>query len=190
MAEEKHQPLHESNAADDANLPKQTPAMVDDTHGNHNEVNANNWRNRMSRRGLIVIAILVVLFLLSLAAAAGFMMNNRFERGLMDQPNFTVNRMMHYDRYGSGVGYGQYVQTEASSGSVTTTVYNYQTGVVIAVNSDNIVIAGNGQQTTIKTNSSTQYVNSKKPVANDTVSVVGTTTDNTITATQISVVNQ
>jgi hypothetical protein len=190
MAEEKHQPLHESNAADETNIPKQNPTSVDDTPGNNNEVYANNWRNRMSRRGLIATLIIVVLIVLGLVMVAGFMMNNRYQRGLMDQPNFTVNSMMRNGHYGSGASYGQYVQTQASSGSVTTTVYNYQTGVVIAVNSDNIVIAGNGQQTTIKTNSSTQYIGGKKPVVNDTVSVVGTTTDNTITATQIGVVNQ
>jgi len=190
MAEEKHQPQHESYAADDANLQKQTPASVDDTPSSPNEVYARNWRNRMGRRGMLITLIIILIVLVAIAMAAGYMMNNRYQRGLMDQPNFTVNRMMRYDRSGPGVGYGQYVQTQASSGSVTTTVYNYQTGVVTAVNSDNIVIAGNGQQTTIKTNSSTQYVNSKKPAVNDTVSIVGTTADNTITATQIGVVNQ
>jgi hypothetical protein len=49
------------------------------------------------------------------------------------------------------------------------------------------VIAGNGKQTTIKTNASTMYTT--KPVVNDTVTVVGTTTDSTITATEIGVTN-
>ncbi len=190
MAEEKHQSLHESNAVDETTTTKHTPATADNPNGVHKDVYANSWHNRIGRRGLIVIVILVVLFLLALATAAGFMMRNRYERGINDQPYYTVNRMMHYGGYGSGIGYGQYVQTQASSDSVTTTVYNYQTGVVTAVNSDNIVIAGNGKQTTIKTDSSTQYVGGTKPVVNDTVSVVGTTTDNTITATQISVINQ
>lgn len=189
MADEKHQPIHESNANGDMHLPKNTPLAVDDNLASNNEVYVNNRRNRMSRRGLIATLIIAVIVLVALAMVAGFMINNRLERRLIDQPYYTVNRMMHYGG-GAGVGYGQYVQTTASSGSVTTTVYNYQTGVVTAVNSDSIVIAGNGQQTTIKTNSSTQYVNNKKPAVNDTVSVIGTTTDNTITATQISVVNQ
>lgn len=90
----------------------------------------------------------------------------------------------------SPFGYGQSVQTQADNGSVTTTVYNYLTGVVTAVNSDNIVIAGNGKTTTIATNSSTTYDNDTKPAVNDTVVVTGTTSGATITATDIAVNNQ
>jgi hypothetical protein len=86
-------------------------------------------------------------------------------------------------------GSGQYVSTQATSDSVTTTVYNFKRGVVVAVNSDNIVIAGGGKQTTIKTNSSTVYTDGTKPAVNDTVAITGTTTDNTITATEITVQN-
>ena len=192
MAEEKHQSIHESSTTDESTLPKHEPAKA--TNAYDKDVTVTSWRDRMGRHGWwwLTGAIVVLLFLVALAAGAGYMMSNRFYgRHMIDQPDYTVNRMMHYDGDGMmGIGYGQYVETQASSGSVTTTVYNYQTGVVTAVNSDNIVIAGNGQSTTIKTNSSTQYVGGKKPVVNDTVSVVGTTTDNTITATQISVVNQ
>ncbi len=189
MADEKHQPLHDSAADSGIHPPKDTPQAVGDNHHSNNEVYMDRIRNRMRRRGLIAVLIIAVLILIGLAMVAGFMMNNRYNRRLVEQPNYTVNRMMRFDG-DTGVGYGQYVQTTASSGSVTTTVYNYQTGVVTAVNSDNIVIAGNGKQTTIKTDSSTQYVGGTKPVVNDTVSVVGTTTNNTITATQIGVVNQ
>ena len=130
MAEEKHQPIHESNSMNDANLPKHTPAMVDGNNVSPNEVYRRNWRNRMGRRGILITFLIVLIVLIAAAMGVGFMMNNRYQRGLMDQPNFTVNRMMRYDRSGSGIGYGQYVQTQASNSSVTTTVYNYQTGVV------------------------------------------------------------
>ena len=189
MAEEKHQSSHDSNTVEETTTAKHNLATVDNNHGINKDVSATNWRGWMGRRWLILLVIAVLLFLLALAAATGYMIRNRYERDLNNQPYYTVNRMMHYDGYGSGIGYGQYIQTQVSSGSVTTTVYNYQTGVVTAVNNDSIVIAGNGRQTTIKTNSSTQYVNDKKPAVNDTVSVVGTTTDNTITATQINVIN-
>ena len=87
-------------------------------------------------------------------------------------------------------GYGRSIQTQVTDSSVTTTVYTYQTGVVVAVNSDNIVIAGNGTQTTIKTNSSTTYTNDIKPAVNDTVVIAGTTaSDSSITATEIRVAN-
>ena len=189
MADEKHQPSHDSSTESDMHRPKNTPTAAGANPGSDNEVYVDRRRSRMGRRGLIAILIIAILILLALAVGAGYMMNNHFERRLISQPNYTVNRMMRYDD-NSGVGYGQYVETTASSGSITTTVYNYKTGVVTAVNSDNIVIAGNGKQTTIKTDSSTQYVGGTKPVVNDTVSVIGTTTDNTITATRISVVNQ
>jgi hypothetical protein len=60
----------------------------------------------------------------------------------------------------------------------------------VAVNNDNIVIAGNGKQTTIKTNSSTTYVDDVKPAENDTVVIAGTTKDGTVTATHIRVANK
>ncbi len=89
----------------------------------------------------------------------------------------------------SGYGYGNEIDTQVSNGTVTTTVYTYQTGVVVAVNSNTIVIAGGGKQTTIDTNSSTTYVGGVKPAVNDTVRVAGTTANSTITATSIAVIN-
>jgi hypothetical protein len=85
--------------------------------------------------------------------------------------------------------------TERSSTSdgltttTTNTTYTQTQGVVTAVNSDNIVVAGGGKTQTIKTNSSTTYVGDTKPAVNDTVVIVGTKDGDTITATQIAVYN-
>lgn len=98
---------------------------------------------------------------------------------------------MHVTHFG-GQGFdgtGRYVSTEVTNDSVTTTVYNYKRGVVVAVNKDSIEIAGGGKRTTIKTNSSTVYTDDTKPAVNDTVTVTGTTTDGTITATEVTVQN-
>ena len=77
-------------------------------------------------------------------------------------------------------GYERSIQTQVTDNSVTTTVYSYQTGVVVAVNSDNIVIHCNGTQTTIKTNSSTTYTNDIKLAVNDTVVIAGTTASDSL----------
>ncbi len=137
---------------------------------------------------LITIIALIIVCLLILATAL-------VTEGIANQRNSQQIRggfgeSTRVVRTGHGMfGYGTTVRTEATTNSVTTTVYTYLTGVVVAVNSDNIVIAGNGKQTTITTNSSTKYDNDTKPVVNDTVTVVGTTADNKTTATEIAVTN-
>jgi hypothetical protein len=143
-----------------------------------------NWR------GLIItLAILGVILLFLIGAGAYMLFNNSSDYSDVSNRGFRETRMMQRMAYNSGsdLGYGSYQQTTATNDSVTTTIYNYVRGVVVAVNGDNIVIAGNGKQTTIKTNASTMYTT--KPVVNDTVTVVGTTTDSTITATEIGVTN-
>lgn len=141
-----------------------------------------------NRRGLIIGLVVLAVLILGLLGAAGFAVLNGTQQRLSerDGTGFTGSSMMYR---GLGFGRGRTVQTEVSDGTVTTTVYNYLTGVVVAVNSDNIVVAGNGKQTTIKTNSSTSYVGTVKPVVNDTVTIAGTTADSVITATEINVVN-
>jgi uncharacterized membrane protein len=143
-----------------------------------------------NRRKLVLGLIVLSVFVLGLLATAGFAVYNGMHQRFADGDDQGFSRGMHM-RSGSGFSrQGQTVQTDVSNGAVTTTVYNYVTGVVTAINSDNIVIAGNGKQTTIKTNSSTSYVGNTKPAVNDTVSIAGTTADNVITATQISVANR
>lgn len=63
-------------------------------------------------------------------------------------------------------------------------------GVVISVSDNSFVIAGNGEQTTIKTTNDTTYnVSDDKVEVNDSVTVFGTKSDSTITATDIRVMN-
>jgi len=142
-----------------------------------------------NRRGLIIGLVVIAVLVLGLLGVAGFAVFNGTQQRLSNgnESGFTGRSSMMYR--GSGFGRGGTVQTEVSDGTVTTTVYNYLTGVVVAVNSDNIVVAGNGKQTTVKTNSSTSYVGNVKPVVNDTVTIAGTTADSVITATEINVAN-
>ncbi|MDB5167481.1 MAG: hypothetical protein JWN26_626 [Candidatus Saccharibacteria bacterium] len=145
---------------------------------------------RASRRGLIIIVSIVGLLLIGILIGGGvWIYNEAYQQSATGNSPYvtgsTVARFNPNPRY----GYGRSVQTQVTSDSVTTTVYTYQTGVVVAVNSDSIVIAGNGKQTTIKTNSSTTYTNNVKPAVNDTVVIAGTTADSTITATEIRVAN-
>lgn len=185
MAEEENK----KRMNDSAEQSKQ-PVLVDgakDTDG----VNNNNLQgNKPKRRGLIIGLVVLAVLALGLVGAAGFVVLNSTQQRFTGQgePGFMGRGMRINAR--SSFSQGGTVQTEVSDGSVTTTVYNYLTGVVVAVNSDNIVVAGNGKQTTIKTNSSTSYVNDTKPVVNDSVTIAGTTADNVITATQIAVANR
>ncbi len=180
MADEKHQATHESNLVD------KTKSTSD------KEFSDSKTRHKVGRRGLIFTVVILSMLVLGLVATTGYMLAGGYVRhsSLVDDSGFTaMSRVMRFGGDRSGIGYGSYVNTQVSGDTVTTTVYTTQTGVVTAVNSDNIVIAGNGKQTTVKTNSSTQYDNGTKPAVNDTVTVVGTTVDNTTTATEIGVVN-
>jgi hypothetical protein len=107
------------------------------------------------------------------------MMNGARTAQMMDRPRFSNERSYN-------------VQQSSSDGLTTTTTnttYTQTQGVVTAVNSDSIVVAGGGKTQTIKTNSSTTYASDTKPAVNDTVVVVGTKDGDTITATQIAVYN-
>ena len=107
------------------------------------------------------------------------MMNGTQTSQMMNRPHFTNESSYN-------------VQQSSFDGLTTTTTnttYTQTEGVVTAVNSDNIVVAGGGRTQTIKTNSSTTYLSDTKPAVNDTVVVVGTKDGDTITATQIAVYN-
>ncbi len=68
---------------------------------------------------------------------------------------------------------------------------NHVSGVVISVNGDQFIVAGNGRQTTVKKTDSTTFNTTGKSVAvNDNVTVHGTVTDNVLNATQIMIRNQ
>ncbi len=182
MADEKHQSTHEAEFVNQSKTGA-IPAK---------EFSGRKTRYKVGRRGLIFTVAILVFLVVGLLATTGYMLAGGYmgRNVVVDNSGFTSSRMMRFDGERSGIGYGNYVNTQVSSGTVTTTVYTTQTGVVTAVNGDSIVIAGNGKQTTIQTNSSTQYNNGTKPVVNDTVTVIGTTANNTTTATEIGVVNQ
>lgn len=145
--------------------------------------------NKMNRRGLIIGLVILAVLAVGMLGAAGYVaVMARYNNNHMQAPGM-IGGSPYGTRSGGGFGHGRSVHTEINGDSVTTTVYNYVTGVVVAVNSDNIVIAGGGKQTTIKTNGSTTFVGSVKPKVNDTVTIVGTTADSVTTATQIQVLN-
>ncbi len=62
---------------------------------------------------------------------------------------------------------------------------NHTMGVVTAVNGSGFTIAGNGSTTQVTTDSSTQYHNGDQVKQNDTVLVSGTTSNGTLSATNI-----
>lgn len=149
---------------------------------------------RRKRRSLIALLTLLGIVILGLLISAAVLAFVGFSKEDTSNTPGTMgfsSQNRGYSRLSgnTGYGYGTGTQTSVSGGSVQTTVYSYLTGVVTAVNSDSIVVAGNGKTTTIKTNSSTVYDNSTKPAVNDTVTVAGTTSDSTTTATEIAVNN-
>lgn len=148
-------------------------------------------RDKASRKSLIIAVAVLTLLLIGLIVGAAVVAmqvrQNRFADPMNGFGATTITRFIGSDAPVSGSG--QYVSTQATNDSVTTTVYNFKRGVVVAVNSDNIVIAGGGKQTTIMTNGSTVYTDGTKPALNDTVAITGTTVGSTITASEITVEN-
>lgn len=151
---------------------------------------AEHQYDKKNRRGLIIGLSALGLLLIGI-----FIGGSLWVFGAMTQQTALRTRPYLNDGFSSRMmerpafGYGNEVDTQVNNGAVTTTVYTYQTGVVVAVNSDNIVIAGGGKQATVQTNQSTTYMNGTKPAVNDTVRVTGTTVSSKTTATNIAVLN-
>lgn len=82
-------------------------------------------------------------------------------------------------------------QTDSDGLTTTTTntTYTQTRGVVTAVNTDAVTVAGGGKTQTIKTNSSTKYADDMKPKVNDSVVITGTKDGDVLTATQVAVIN-
>lgn len=75
--------------------------------------------------------------------------------------------------------------------SYSETETNVISGVVISTSDSGFVIAGNGDQYTIKTSSDTKYNTSAKKVSvNDSVTALGTLSGKTLTANIVRIVNQ
>lgn len=68
---------------------------------------------------------------------------------------------------------------------------NYQRirGVVTAVSGDTFTVAGNGATNSVKTDSSTEYIGGDSVKVNDTVLVLGTTSESTFTASKVYINN-
>ncbi len=124
-----------------------------------------SWRNPW----VIICAAFLLLILLAAATAV-----HRVATVVAMGPTQRKITMMPG---GPGVGYRQFVQPNGSQ----------LQGVVTVVNGDKLTIAGNGTTSTVTTTSSTQYVGASSAAVDDTVDVMGTSSNGTLTATQIVV---
>jgi Domain of unknown function (DUF5666) len=148
--------------------------------------------NKRHKRGLIIglivggVVVFVMIGMVTYAIA-----NRLYGRHVAPGDRFGTSstQITHFGRGGMGMGYGSRIETQVGSGTVTTTVYTYLTGVVTAVGNDSITVAGHGKTTIIKTSSSTSYAGDIKPSVNDTVTIAGTTDNDGIIATEVSVEN-
>jgi hypothetical protein len=170
--------------------------VTEKTTSIHNENNAPVKAmgvRRHSRQWVIGIVAIVVVVYLMLAVAGLWIFHAvaEHQNGTNNVGTMMTGRQMRRG-FGGNTQQTYNVSQSSSDGLTTTTTnttYTQTQGVVTAVNSDSIVVAGGGKTQTIKTNSSTTYSNDTKPAVNDTVVVVGTKDGATITATQIAVYN-
>jgi hypothetical protein len=118
---------------------------------------------------LAIIGIIVVVFGVGvLATQIGDSHHNRLR----------IGPMMEVDR-------GEFHHGMMRGGGSQVTNQIRLSGVVTAVSDSSFTIAGGGTTNTIQTNSSTQYSGDSKASVNDTVIVVGTTSNSVFTATQV-----
>jgi len=137
----------------------------------------------------VVIIAVVVYLILMVGGLLVFRAIGNHERGMIGN-NVTTGQFTRMPRYSNQQTFN--VRSDNSDGLTTTstnTTYTRTEGVVTAVNSGSIVVAGGGKTQTITTNSSTTYDNGTKPAVNDTVVVIGTQSGSTITATEVAVLN-
>jgi hypothetical protein len=120
--------------------------------------------------GLVGILILLVVFMAGVGAA------NHHNR--MVRPSGAMAGGFSKRIFGGERGF-------RADGGQLSNVGNSTRGVVTAVNGASFTLAGNGATTNVTTNSSTQYQDGNTVKQNDTVIVFGTTTNNTLTATQV-----
>jgi hypothetical protein len=149
---------------------------------------------RHSRQWVLAIVAIVIVVYLMLVVGGLWIFHAIAERqnGGMNGGGVSTARQTGRPGYFAGGNRTYNLRQSSSDGLTTTTTnttYTETQGVVTAVNSDNIVVAGGGKTQTITTNASTTYANGTKPAVNDTVVIVGTSDGTTITATQIAVYN-
>lgn len=122
--------------------------------------------------GLLVLIVGVLIFIAGMAVANHHNYRTGFFGG-----GYNVGM---FGRHGGMMG--------LRSGLDGTTTINGQTrikGVVTSVNGSSFTIAGNGSTTNVTTSSSTQYQGGNQVKQNDTVTVFGTTSNNTLSATEV-----
>jgi hypothetical protein len=149
---------------------------------------------RHSRSWVIGVVAAVILLYIIVVIAGLFILHSINSRSVsVNGANAHSSMMVRGGWPGRVTSEQTFRQTSTTSDGLTststTTTYTQTQGVVTAVNSDNIVVAGGGKTQTIKTTSATTYDGDTKPAVNDTVVVVGTKDGDTITATQIAVYN-
>lgn len=135
-----------------------------------------------------IVAIVVVIYILAIVIGLAIVRENGTTQRELTRTG-TTQEFGGRPRAAADRNYT--VQQSDSDGLTTTTTnttYTQTQGVVTAVASDSITVAGGGKTQVIKTNSSTTYTDDVKPAVNDTVVVVGTKSGDTITATQIEAI--
>ena len=125
-----------------------------------------------------VVAVIALMIAFAIGVSAANHRDNRvFQNAKFTQGPGEAGLMPMGERHfttGGGFGTGTGIQ-------------NRLTGVVTSVNGDTFTVAGGGSTNQVTTNSSTQYQNGSSVKVNDTVTVFGTISNNTLTATQIIV---
>lgn len=122
--------------------------------------------------GALAIIVLLLVFMFGAAAERHHSSRQMVFGAAGFKTSFIGPGRMHERSFGIG-------GTQTANGEDRTT------GVVTSVNGNNFTVAGNGATTNVTTNSSTQYRGGNQVKQNDTVIVRGTTSNGTITATEI-----
>lgn len=122
--------------------------------------------------GALAAILVILVFMLGVAAERHHNSGQTFFSKAGFRTGFMGPERMHEGGFGFG-------GTQTADGESRTT------GVVTSVNGDNFTVAGNGATTNVTTNSSTQYQGGNQVKQNDTVIVRGTTSNGTLTATEV-----
>jgi hypothetical protein len=138
--------------------------------------------NKGSDKTLIWVFSILAVFIFVCVFIGGF--------GLMayERDNHKNTRVVGFDMMaGGGRGFGHRGMMDDGIVSTNQSVIS---GVVTSVSDQSFVIAGNGTTNTIQINSDTKYSGASKVSVNDSVTVAGTTSNGSFTATQVVVRNQ
>jgi len=140
---------------------------------------------------IVLLAIAGLLFVAAVAAVTGnvFIRNHSgFMFGRSDDSTNTLFSQRGNDYRGMRSGGGMMGLRNFNTNS--TTNLDAVSGVVTSVGASSFVIAGGGKQYTINTTGSTTYNTTDQKVSvNDSVIVLGTISDKTISASSIRIIN-